>query len=141
MREDKETAPSLWLVYDTKPPERHELWCGTLHAPDNLHKQFGSAAVYPLGRNALSELSAGRSMMGMRGPLIFCGPRPSGQLVVGVSYDPDDQLIYDLQNLPPTVRPPSSAGSASTSTVTIKTENPEVGVKVKREAPAAAPAP
>ena len=61
-------------------------------------------------------------------------------MVVGDSYDPDDRLIYDLQNLPPIVRPPSSAGVASTSAVTVKKEYPEVGVKIKREAPDAAPA-
>ena len=120
--EGDDVAPSLWLVYDRSPPERRELWCGTYGAPDYLHKQFGIAAVYPLS-NDLSELDVGRSHLGgMRGSLIFRGPRPSGRLVINESYDPDDQLIHCLQNLPPTVRPLPSAGSASTSTIKIKTE-------------------
>ena len=123
MREDNEVRPSLWLVYVRSQPERRELWCGTYGYPDNLGKRFGEGAlaplanVYPLG-NDLRELNAGRGWMGgMRGSLIFRGPRTSGRLVVGDSYDPDDQLIYCLQSLPPTVRTPSSVGSASTSTI------------------------
>ena len=138
--EDDDDTSSFWLVNDRRYPKMCGLWCGTFDAPDNLGKHFRDAPYYPLLKNDFSLLEVGLSSLEMRGPLIFRGPRPSGPLILNESYDAKQLATSWLNNLPLTKHPLPSTGSASTSTIKIKTEAPEAGVDVKMEAPAAASA-